>query len=209
MKQLMSKWFMVIAGTLFAGTLFMSTGNAALVVYADVNGDKVYDPSLVTMPGSTFTVSLFATEDGLHGGLTSYGVGTTLTPNLKILGASPAQQIANIVSDAQWDFPEVKTVSPSIEVIDVAFSDTFSGTVHLFDMTLEAPNAPGSYSISFKNVEPDITFDGFVGFDGFVYDPSIVFEITQVNVVPIPAALPLFTSALFGLAWWTRRRQPT
>ena len=190
-----------------AGTLVMGAANAALTVYADANGDTIHDAALNAAPGSTFTVSLYALDDGLHGGLASYAVEIGLTPTLKILGADATAQLSNITSGAHWDLPESKSVSPTIEVIDGSLFSSFSGTVHLFDMTLDTPAAPGAYTISIKNVEPDSTFDGFVGFDGYVYDPTILFETTVVTAVPVPAALSLFASALAGLAWGARRRQ--
>jgi hypothetical protein len=191
-----------------AGTLFATTSNAALLVFADVNGDANHDAIYDATPGATFSVSVYATEDGLHGGLASYGTEVVLASPLSIAGATPADQLANINSDVKWDLPEGKTVGPKIEVIDGSFFNSYTGTVHLFDMKLTAPTEPGSYMLSFKNVEPDATFDGFVGFsDGYVYDSEAVFQATQVNVVPLPAGLPLFVSALVGLAWRVRRDQ--
>jgi hypothetical protein len=203
------KQFILNSLTLALGLFHLSTGNASLSVFADADGDGVYDSIFNTTPGAVFKLSVYANEDGLHEGLTSYGINVDLDSPLKIAGASANDQLANITSASQWDLPESKSITSTIEVIDGSFFDSFSGLVHLFDMTLLAPNTPGSYNVSFKNVEPDLTFDGFVGFDGFVYDPTITFETTQIKVVPIPAALPLFASALFGLSWQLRRRTST
>ncbi len=188
------------------GLFHLGVGQASLTLFADADGDSSYDAAVNATPGSNFKLSIFAKEDGLHGGLSSYGIEVNLDPSLKVAGANDALQLANIVSNAQWDLPEVKSVAPKLEVIDGSFFNAASGIVHLFDITLVAPNAAGSYAITFKNVEPDATFDGFVGFDGFVYDPSNIFQSTQINVVPIPGALPLFASALAGFGWQLRRR---
>ena len=187
--------------------LFFSTSHAALTVFADLNGDAAHDATYSTSPGSIFTVSVYAQEDGLHGGLSSFGVQVLMTPTLAVAGATTVEQLANIISDAQWDLPESKAVAPGVEVIDGSIFNTFSGLVHLFDIKLAAPNVAGNYTITFKNVEPDATFDGFVGFDGFIYDATTDFASTSVNVVPVPMSLPLLVSALTGLGWLTRRRR--
>lgn len=201
MKRLFSIYLLAIGSA-----LFLNTSHAALTVFADLNGDSAHDAAYSTLPGSIFTVAVYAQEDGLHGGLSSYGVQLLLSPTLVVAGATAVDQRANITSDGQWDLPESKAVVPDVEVIDGSIFNTFSGLVHLFDIILEAPNVAGTYTISFKNVEPDDTFDGFVGFDGFVYDPSTTFAATSVSVVPVPLSLPLLVSALAGLGWTVRRR---
>ena len=201
MKRLICSSMIVIGGA-----LFLSTSQAALTVFADLNGDSAHDAAYLAAPGSVFSVSVYALEDGLHGGLSSYGVQALLTPTLAVTGATPVAQLANIISDGQWDLPESKTTTPGVEIIDGSIFSTFSGLVHLFDIKLQAPSVAGSYTISFKNVEPDDTFDGFVGFDGFVYDATTSFASTAVTVVPVPLALPLMASALAGLGWSVRRR---
>jgi hypothetical protein len=201
------KHFILKSLVVALGIFHLSTGQASLSIFSDASGDKAYDSIVNTTPGALLKLSVYATEDGAHGGLSSYGVEIGLDPTLKIAGASDALQLANLVSNAQWDLPEGKSVTPKIEIIDGSFFSTYTGTVHLFDITLEAPGVAGSYTVSFKNVEPDDTFDGFVGFDGFVYDPSNIFNSTEINVVPIPGALPLFATALAGLGWQIRRRR--
>lgn len=202
MKRLIS-----ISMIAICSALFLSTSHAALTVFADLNGDSAHDATYSTTPGSIFSVSVYALEDGLHGGLSSYGVQVLLTPTLAVAGATPVAQLANIISDGQWDLPESKATAPGVEVIDGSIFNTFSGLVHLFDIKLEAPNVAGTYTVSFKNVEPDDTFDGFVGFDGFVYDATTTFAATSITVVPVPLGLPLMASALAGLGWMVQRRK--
>lgn len=202
MKRLISTSMVAIGSALFFGT-----SQAALSVFADLNSDSIHDATYLAAPGSVFSISVYALEDGAHGGLSSYGVEVLLTPTLVAAGANPAAQLANIGSDGQWDLPESKSVAPAVEIIDGSIFNSFSGLVHLFDFKLQAPNLPGTYTISFKNVEPDNTFDGFVGFDGFVYDPTTSFASTAVSVVPLPLTLPLMASALAGLGWAVRRRK--
>lgn len=201
------KHFILKSLTLGLGIVYLGTGNAALDIYSDLDSDSAYDSVFNVTPGSTFKVSVYAQEDGLHGGLTSYAVEVNLDAPLKVEGANEALQLANLESNVQWDLPETKSVTPNLEIIDGTFFGAYNGAVHLFDMMLEAPNLPGIYNISFKNVEPDATFDGFAGFDGFVYDSTNLFQATQITVVPVPAALPLFATALAGLGWQVRRRR--
>ena len=177
---------------------------AALSVYADFNGDTAHDAAASVAPGAAITMRVYALEDGLHGGLTSYGLEMSLQATLAIDGVDAAAQLANIVSHPQWDLPESKSVSP-IEVVDGSLLSAYSGTVHLFDATLRAPVAPGTYTVSFKNVEPDATFDGFVGSDGFVYDPSNVFSSSVITVVPEPATGGLLALGIATLGWMRRR----
>jgi hypothetical protein len=202
MKRLISNIIVAISST-----LFLSTSQAALSVFADLDGDFVHDTTHAVAAGSVFSVSVYAQEDGLHGGLSTYGLQTHLSPTLAVAGATPVDQLANIISGGQWDLPESKAVAPAIEVIDGSIFSSFSGLVHLFDIKLQAPNVSGTYIISFSNVEPDITFDSFVGLDGFVYDATASFAATEVRVVPLPLSLPLLASALAGLGWAAKRRR--
>lgn len=194
-----------IAGA--AALLACGSANAALSIYADFNGDSVHDAATSVAPGTAFTMQLYALDDGLHGGLTSYGIEVMLPAMLVIDGVGAAAQMASIVSDLHWDLPESKSVSP-IEVIDASLFSTFSGMVHLADMTLRAPITPGTYTVSFKNVEPDLTFDGFVGFDGFVYDPSNDFKSSVITVVPEPTISGLLALGIAALGWMSRQRRP-
>ena len=201
MKHMLLKSLVLATGIFQVGV-----GHAALSIFADGNGDSSYDAILNVTPGSIFKLSVYATEDGLHGGLTSYALEVGLDAGLSISGANDAAKLASLVSHGQWDLPDSKSLAP-LEVVDGTFFNNYSGTVQLFEMTLQAPVATGSYTVSFKNVEPDDTFDGFVGFDGYVYDAGNIFQSTQIQVVPVPGALPLFASALVGLGAMVRNRR--
>jgi hypothetical protein len=202
MKHLLLKSLVMATGIFQVGV-----GHAALSIFADANGDSSYDSILNVTPGAIFKLTVFAAEDGLHGGLTSYALEVGLDAGLSVSGANDAAKLASLVSHVQWDLPDSKSLAP-LEVVDGSFFNNYSGTVQLFEMNLQAPGASGTYNVSFKNVEPDDTFDGFVGFDGFVYDATNIFQSTQIHVVPVPGALPLFASALVGLGWNIRRRRP-
>ncbi len=200
------KTFLGLSITWAAALLACNSANAALGIYADFNGDSAHDATTSIAPGTAFTMRLFALEDGLHGGLTSYGIELMLEPTLAIDGVGAAAQLANIVSDPLWDLPESKSVAP-VEVIDGSLFTPFSGVVHLANVTLRAPVTPGMYTVSFKNIEPDLTFDGFVGFDGFVYDPSNDFKSSVVTVVPEPATAGMLALGIAMLGWMRRRRR--
>ena len=189
-----------------AAVLGLGHADAALKIYADLDGDGLHDASASMLPGASFSMAVYALEDGAHGGLTSYGLQVLLPAGLSIAGATDAAKLASIVSDPIWDLPETKTVSPAIDVIDGTFFGAYTGALHLFSVGLVAPLTPGPYAVSFKNVEPDATFDGFVGFDGFVYDASNVFDPSVITVVPEPASAALMSLGVAALALGWRRR---
>lgn len=59
-----------------------------------------------------------------------------------------------------------------------------------------------TYNLSSMSDITDLT----ISFDGAVYDAPFDLDNVNVNVVPIPAAVWLFGSALAGLLGWSRRR---
>ena len=70
------------------GIFHLTTGNASLTIFSDATGDGNYDATFNTTPGAIFKLSVFAKEDGLHSGLSSYALEVGLDPALKIAGAN-------------------------------------------------------------------------------------------------------------------------
>ena len=54
----------------------------------------MHDAATSVAPGTAFTMQLYALDDGLHGGLTSYGIEVMLPAMLVIDGVGAAAQMA-------------------------------------------------------------------------------------------------------------------
>lgn len=197
----------VVAGV--ATYLAMSPSCFAFSVYADFNGDMVYDPTINVLAGSTITASVYASQTAIevatNAGLNGFGVDLT-TGGMPISGNT----INSIVLDPQWNFATDKTISdPTVASARVVGNTLIAGgfsdlTVHLFDITLDVPDTVGAtYSFNFA----DIPGDTFVTQNFFVYDPYVVFAETQVSAVPVPAAVWLLLSGIVGLAGISRPRR--
>ena len=75
----------------------------ALTVYADLDGDMLYDNQASFTPGDVFTASIYADVDNAHGGLAGFGVAAFFDePPISVYGV-PSQAANNII-DPQWNF---------------------------------------------------------------------------------------------------------
>jgi len=181
----------------------------AISVYADFDGDMIFDSSVNVIAGSTATAGVYVrqtpNEIAVNAGLNGFGVDLT-TGGLPISGNS----VGSIVLDPQWNFATIRDITdPTIASARVVgntltpggFSDEF---VHLFDISFDIPDIVGeTYLLSFA----DIPGDTFVSNNFFVYDDFVVFADTQINAVPVPAAVWLMLSGMAGLIGIGRSRR--
>lgn len=184
------------------GALIAAPSGNALTVFADFDGDKVHDGAISVANAAPFVLSFYAEVDNAHGGLTGYGVELSY-------GEPPIGVVApaDVVSDGQWTLPEtVSVASGSVEAFDGDLFGSFTGTVHLFDVTFAAL-APGTTTMNIGNIHPALPlFDGFAGFDGFVYDAEVSFQPTVVTVVPEPGVLVLLSLGVLGFSCLAKLR---
>jgi len=181
---------------------------SAITVFTDFDGDMNHD-AVLTPSSTPFKGTVYADVEAdfmaAHGGLLSYGVRASNIP-------PPLLDITEIVSDAGWLLPDTidPNLPPPTDVVDV-FDGTIgtgrSGLVPLFEITFDVTGA-GITDFSMEDVFPDNTsFDGFVAEDGFVADGSIDYLDTEINTIPIPAAVWLFGSGLLGIIGIARRKK--
>ncbi len=181
---------------------------SALTVYADLDGDALFDSKGTFNPGDIFTAGIFAEVDDVHGGLAGFGVRMTFNEPPISVNAAPTQ-LGNVLIDPSWDFLALKSVGAGLVTAGGShlFNPPSVGVgVHLFDVTFRA----GAQGISILTMTDEIpNFGDFAGADGFDYDASgeLIFLTTQIKVVPVPPALMLFGSGLLGLISFARRRQ--
>lgn len=178
---------------------------SALTVYADLDGDKLYDSHGIFNIGDVFTAGIYADVDGAHGGLAGFGVRMNFgEPPITVNGV-PTQQ-ANIVIDPTWDFLPLTGVGAGVLTAGGSQFGGSMGIVHLFDVRFLA-TAPGISILTMIDEVPN--FGDFAGLDGFEYDISgeLNFLTSQITVVPVPPALMLFGSGMLGLISFARRRQ--
>ena len=178
----------------------------ALTVFIDLNGDMLYDSQGTYVPGDIFTASIYADVDNAHGGLVGFGVSMTFDEPPISVNAVPTQ-LSNIIVDPQWNFLPTKSVGAGVLTAAGSSFMSFVGpSVHLFDATFVA-TANGISVLTMTDEIP--SFGDFAGLDGFDYDASgeLNFLITEVKVVPVPAAVWLFGSGLIGLIGVARRKE--
>jgi hypothetical protein len=177
----------------------------ALTVYADLDGDMLYDSQGMFVPGDIFTASIYADVDNAHGGLVGFGVSMTFDEPPISVNAVPTQ-LSNVVIDPQWNFLPTKSVGVGVlTAAGSSFASFVGPSVHLFDATFVAM----ANGISVLTMTDEIlNFADFAGLDGFDYDASgeLSFLSTEIKVVPVPPALILFGSGLLGIISFARRR---
>ena len=202
----MNRWTTCIVGTLL---LAMSFGANAIVVFADFNSDMAGDTIVNTTPGTTLPLSVYVSQSvaevATNGGLASFDLIIEALNSLTFLGANPAEKVSNTVIDPLWDgFPSATSlVGEQLQVGgNVLFnSPSTDPIVHLFDISVVVPNMIGTFNLSLADA-PGPSFNAGLA----IYDPTAVFQSTQINAVPLPAAVWLLGSALFGLFGLRRNR---
>jgi len=195
------KLFLISLLTLFA------QATSAVTVFADFNSDMAHDTIYNTLPGSlsgSVYIELSSADFTLHGGLGGFGV-HLLTNGLPISGNNDIEKAANILISPQWNFALSKTITTpdSADVIGNTFNfpSFTTSPLHLFDFTIDAPVGKASYIVQLS----DVAGDSFVADDFFAYDSTIIFEQSQINVVPIPAAMWLFLAGLIPFYKFSRQ----
>lgn len=205
--------------TLRITTVCTALGLAALAspahavdVFIDFTGDQIGDAVHVVAPGEIFTGSVYASLDDTNDGLASFGVSLTFDEPPITISDAPSK-LNNVTIDPQWSFVPTKSVGAG--ALDAGGSlDLFATegphgpAVHLFDVVFEALN-PGLTPLAWGLQDPTPGFDNFVAFDFTSLDGDVSFMASEVQVVPVPAALPLLASALMGFGWLARRRGTT
>lgn len=179
---------------------------SALTVYADLDGDMLFDSQGIYAPGDVFIASIYADVDAVHGGLAGFGVRMAFDEPPVSVNAVPAQ-LDNVVIDPVWNFIPLKNVGAGF--LTAGGSQLFgssTGIVHLFDARFMATST-GSTLLAMTDEIPN--FGDFAGMDGFDYDASgeLNFLTTEIKVIPVPPALMLFGSGMLGLISFARRRQ--
>ena len=191
------------SGVALALGLGLSPPSMAQSVFFDVNGDSIWDPIIIAPVGSTVSADIFTDIDDTHGGLVGWG----LEVNYESSNAALLNPCCETGSD--WNLPEDIDDSTlgSVSMVDGRIGSGIAAPppVYLGTISFEITNG-GPWVLSMQNVFPnDPNFDGFVAADGFVYDDTLNFLSSQVNV-PIPAAVWLFASGLVSLIGFTRRK---
>ncbi|VAW58236.1 hypothetical protein MNBD_GAMMA11-1246 [hydrothermal vent metagenome] len=189
----------IIAGLTLA--LFQQTSQAIPVVYFDFDGDGLQDTSVTAVSGSTLTASLYvANVDDLEGGL--LGWGSEINFNNTLLSAN------SYSIDNQWFLQgnnNINNAGSSVELFASRLGAGLTGTLKLADISFDTLGA-GSSLLTMNELFADNA--AFIGFGGantpsYNYDAEIIFSSanTTVNItaVPLPPAIVLFLSGLFGL----------
>lgn len=186
--------------------LGVSTTSAAQSVFFSAEPDGTRDPLISAPPGSSFTAHIYADIDDMHGGLVSWGVEVGYDPSKAQLTVPCCE------TDPQWTLPETidTSVSGKVSMVDGRIGDGIAAppAIYLGNISFEITDEMG-WILWMQDVFPDSDgFNGFVAADGYVYDGSIEYLPTQVNVsaVPIPAAAYLFGSGILGLIGIARRK---
>ena len=76
---------------------------SALTVYADLDGDALFDSQGTFNPGDMFTAGIFAEVDDVHGGLAGFGVRMSFTEPPISVNAVPTQ-LDNVLIDPIMEF---------------------------------------------------------------------------------------------------------
>lgn len=184
--------------------LGVSTTSAAQSVFFSADTDGTHDPIIMAPVGSTLTGHIYADIDDTHGGLIGWGVEANYDPNKATL-LDPCCE-----TDPQWNLPE--EIDPSslgtVNMVDGRIGDGIAAppAIYLGNIAFEITDS-SPWTLWMQNVFPDDpNFNGFVAADDFVYDETIAFLSSQVNV-PIPAAAWLFGTGLLGLIGIARRKK--
>lgn len=164
-----------------------------------------YDPrngSFVTVkekdPQGVFNNQItFGTPGGAQGSAT---ITSIFTPNLGVIDLSDVQ-VLSVVPSLLGTADENNLLVLSQES-SLLMEVTRGGTIlSSFDLKLLTGNAEG------VTIDPVTGKIYIVAEDSYAIGGSTLFELTPPAEVPVPAALPLFGSALAGLAAFKRRRR--
>lgn len=192
----------ILVGTALAAALALSGSASALTVFADFNGDGVYDPTF-DLTGSV-TVDVYAQATAAEddaGGLISFATEGTLNPTGLVNVTT-----GNIESVPWFVGPELELDANSVRASGGTLGDPVPSLVKLFSVELTRV-AFGLTTLSFADWDKSPTFDGYVLADGTVLDGTVEHLSTEIGPVPIPAAAWLFGSALLGLVGLGQRRK--
>ena len=191
----------ILASMALVVGLGVSSASTAQSVFVSAEMDGTWDPLIIAPTGTTLTAHIYADIDDTHGGLIGWGVeapyanSTLQDPCCEFdpffnLPATPDTSTLGVVN----------MTAGRIGVGGVSGSAIYLGN---YSVVMDSEN---SWILLLDNIFPnDPNFDGFVAADGFVYDDTIDFLQSQVNV-PIPAAAWLFGSGLLGLIGIARKK---
>lgn len=205
MKTIKARW---VGRAVAAVLLMISPGANAIQVFADFDGDQVWDASVSTTPGTTLAASLHvsqsAAEVAANGGLASFDLILDPQGGLRLLGTTGADKAANISIDPLWDgFPSATSLGG--EQMQVGGNVLFNApsvapVVHLFDVSIVAPSVAGTYPLVLADAPGPSFTAGFA-----TYDSTAGFNPTAITVVPLPASLWLLGASLLALFGLHRR----
>lgn len=201
MKVIGRRFLFVLAAGLWAALASSQMVQAATVVTQNFDTPDVNVP----LGASPFTATLVGGTQG-----EVVGIGNLYDTGIRAwmfrTGESGAIQLESAITRLDVFFAHVAGLSGTMQFFDSG--NSLVGSIN----SLEADTAmPPIQELTFATPVTDVQIS-IAGDSGFVAIDSLSIEfaeVTEPTVVPIPAALPLFVSALAGLSLAARRkRQP-
>jgi hypothetical protein len=198
MRKFLFTTLMIAAGSAQAGAVTIDFDDTLPTYF----GTTIHQEDGFTLTSNVPDGTLIDNNNLVRGGLGIFGGGND-TQSI-FWGANGAASTLSLVEDSGKRFDLLSLDASSL--LNLSGELTLSGTEYAGGATvsqvLNLTANLSTYNITGMNGITDLT----ISFDGGSSIPPFDLDNIQMSVVPLPAGIWLFGSAMVGLAGWSRRR---